>query len=55
MVWRREGAVGSPHREPLFLQHAEGVNRTVVDKVAIDMKQRGAVRPHQDRTPIAAS
>ena len=48
MVRRREGAVGPPHRQPFLLQHAEGVTRTVVDEMAIDMQQRGAVRTDQD-------
>ncbi len=48
MVRRREGSVGPPHREPLLLQHPEGIARSVVDEMAIDMQQRGAIRTDQD-------
>ncbi len=37
MVRRCKGAVGPPYSQPLFLQHAEGITRAVVDEMAIDM------------------
>ena len=48
MVRRRKGAVGPPHRQPFLLQHAEGITRTVVDEMAIDMQQCRAIRTNQD-------
>ena len=44
MVRRRKGTIGSTHLQPSFPEHAKGVARTVVDEMAIDMQQRGAVR-----------